>query len=187
MDDRPLPTESILPRISKNGSSAHFGDFVIGETCALLYPLSSGSSGSPRSESKGPITSATYLADPAIDSPDIPEQDGLGQPAELSGISVITKIRARKRHPCIFSAQPSNGSKALLLQIRHERFGRHRYFHHILRRYLFLSRMYDPVFLVVSSISCFVVGIALFLQLIGSPDMHNRLCFNHSLLSSLRT
>ena len=92
VDDHPLPTEPTLPRISKNGPSAHFSDFVIGESCASLCPPSSGSSGSSRPESKGPITPATYPADPAIDIPDIPEQDGLGQPAELSGISVINKI-----------------------------------------------------------------------------------------------
>jgi hypothetical protein len=91
VDDHPLRTMSTLPKISESGLSAHFSDFVIGESCASLCPPSSGSSGSSRPDSKGPITPATYAADPAIDVPDIPEQDGLGQPAELS---VINKIRA---------------------------------------------------------------------------------------------
>lgn len=93
VDDH-LLLSSTLPRISEGGTSTHFSNFVIGESCDSLCPPSSGSSGSSRPESKGPITPATYPADPAIDVPDIPEQDGLGQPAELSGISAINKISA---------------------------------------------------------------------------------------------
>lgn len=94
VDDHRSFTRLTLPRISESGLSTHFSDFIIGESCASLCPPSSGSSGSSHPESKGPITPATYPADPAIDVPDISEQDGLGQPAELSGISVINKIRA---------------------------------------------------------------------------------------------
>ena len=94
VDDHPSLTSSALPRISESGLSTHSGDFVIGESCGSLCPPSSGSS---RPESKGPITPATYPADPAIDVPDIPEQDGLGHPAELSGISVINKTIARSK------------------------------------------------------------------------------------------
>ena len=93
VDDHPL-MNSTLPRISESGISMHFSNFVIGGSCGSLCPPSSGSSGSSRPESQGPITPATYPADPSIDVPDIPEQDGLGQPAELSGISVINKISA---------------------------------------------------------------------------------------------
>ena len=95
VDDHPLLMSSPLPRISESGTSTtHFSKFVIGESCDSLCPPSSGSSGSSGPESKGPITPVTYPADPAIDVPDIPEQDGLGQPVELSGISVINKIPA---------------------------------------------------------------------------------------------
>jgi len=94
VDDRPPLTMSTLPKISESGVSTHFSDFIIEESCTSLCPPSSGSSGSSCPESKGPITPATYPADPAIDVPDIPEQDGLGQPAELSGISVANKLRA---------------------------------------------------------------------------------------------
>ena len=94
VDDHQLMDTSTLPRISKGVLSAHSSDFMTEESRASLCPPSSGSSGSSRPESKGPITPATYPADPAIDVPDIPEQDGLGQPAELSGISVINGIRA---------------------------------------------------------------------------------------------
>jgi hypothetical protein len=94
VDDHPLMATSILPRISEGVLSAHSSDFMTEESRASLRQPSSGSSGSSRPESKGPITPATYPADPAIDVPDIPEQDGLGQPAELSGISVINQIRA---------------------------------------------------------------------------------------------
>lgn len=94
VDDHPLLMSSTLPRISESGISTHFSNFVIGESCGSLCPPSSGSSGSSRPESKGPVTPVTYPVDPTIDVPDIPEQDGLGQPAELSGISVINKISA---------------------------------------------------------------------------------------------
>ena len=94
VDDHPLLMSSTLPRISESGISTHFSNFVIGESCGSLCPPSSGSSGSSRPESKGPITPVTYPADPAIDVPDIPEQDGLGQPVEQSGISVINQISA---------------------------------------------------------------------------------------------
>jgi serine/threonine protein kinase len=93
VDDHPLLMSSPLPRISESGiSTTHFGNFVIGESCDSLCPPSS--SGSSRPESKGPITPVTCPADPSIDVPDIPDQDGLGQPIELSGISVINKISA---------------------------------------------------------------------------------------------
>jgi hypothetical protein len=96
VDDHPLLMSSPLPRISESGiiSTTHSSNFVIGKSCDSLCPPSSGSSGSSGPESKGPITPVTYPADPAIDVPDIPEQDGLGQPVELSGISVINKISA---------------------------------------------------------------------------------------------
>ena len=95
MDDHPQLMSSPLPRISESGvSTTHFSNSVIGESCDSLCPPSSGSSGSSCPESKGPITPVTYPADPAIDVPDIPEQDGLGQPVELPGISVINKISA---------------------------------------------------------------------------------------------
>jgi hypothetical protein len=94
VDDHPLLMSSNLPRISESGISTHFSNFVIGESCSSLCPPSSGSSGSSRPESKGPVTPVTYPVDPTIDVPDIPEQDGLGQPAELSGISAINKISA---------------------------------------------------------------------------------------------
>ena len=95
VDDHPLLMSSPLPRISENGiSTTHFSNFVIGESCDSLCPPSSGSSGSSGPESKGPITPVMYPADPAIDVPDIPEQDGLGQPVELSGTSVLNKIPA---------------------------------------------------------------------------------------------
>jgi hypothetical protein len=82
---------SSLPRISESGiSTTHFGNFVIRESCDSLCPPSS--SGSSRPESKGPITPVTCPSDPSIDVPDVPDQDGLGQPVDLSVINKISAI-----------------------------------------------------------------------------------------------
>ncbi|PPQ99055.1 hypothetical protein CVT24_003615 [Panaeolus cyanescens] len=72
------------------GSPAMLGDiegeeshFIICNPNDSLSVPSSGTSGSSRPESKGPITPDTHPIDPAIDIPDIPEEDGLGPPASV--------------------------------------------------------------------------------------------------------
>ncbi|KAF8165240.1 kinase-like domain-containing protein [Crassisporium funariophilum] len=82
-----------LVDVSRSTSS---NNFVIGGFDGSLSVPSSYSSGSDP-ESKGPITPATYAIDPALQVPEIPSEERLGDPALSYGDDTAKLIRPRSK------------------------------------------------------------------------------------------
>ena len=90
------PVKKHSPAHCHNVGRARTSDnFVIGGSDDSLSVPSFGSSGIlSEQESKGPITPATYAVDPVIEVPDIPAEDGLGEPANLADPAIIGSFKA---------------------------------------------------------------------------------------------
>ncbi|KAH9482564.1 Negative regulator of sexual conjugation and meiosis [Psilocybe cubensis] len=67
------------------------GIFTIGDSVESRSEPSSGSSSGP--ESRGPITPAANAVEPSVAVPDIPEEEGLGEPVRLPSTTFLSKFR----------------------------------------------------------------------------------------------
>ena len=73
-------------------SAKNIRDYTIGgkkSTHSLRAPYSPPSSASSGPASRGPITPATYAVEPDISIPDIPEEEGLGAPADAAAAFAV--------------------------------------------------------------------------------------------------
>ena len=93
---------------------------IISESAEALSVPSTASSGSSCAESEGPITPATYPVEPATDVPDMSEEEGLGQPADVPAGGFSNKFKAPA------SSKPKKKTKGHLFRTAVQRIkGRH--------------------------------------------------------------
>jgi len=87
---------SVQDQLAAVFQSTNLQNFIVFNSTDSLAVPSSASSGSSGPDSRGPITPATYAVDvePPVDIPDIPEEEGLGPPVDLTNIAIVGKVKA---------------------------------------------------------------------------------------------